>query len=356
VTKRTLLFATCVPGLGRMVRHQLGAMDGIIITGTGFDGHADVVFFEADSAGRAAALRSRLAEDIFAEIGRASRTGGAGAVRVASMAWQPDAVQRALSVWAAEVRPLAASMTFRVLARVLSDTRFQRTDLRQALAGLVARDKPRWRFADPAQLDISIVEFHDGQYAAGLRLGSAAGRPPERRDDGRPATLPPTVAAAMVALAGAPGAGGNARGSLIDPCCGAGTILAEALAAGWVAEGTDIDDAAVDAALRIAPGASVQLGDARDLLLPDDYAGACVSWLPSGRSEAAGLFQAPSAFEEWSRAALAEMSRVTRRGGAVVLLAPDIPRPAKPSALRLRRQVPIRLGAPKETIWVFRRA
>ena len=34
---------------------------------------------------------------------------------VASMAWQADAVQRALSVWAEEVRPLAGSMTFRVI-------------------------------------------------------------------------------------------------------------------------------------------------------------------------------------------------------------------------------------------------
>ena len=49
-------------------------------------------------------------------------------------------------------------------------------------------------------------------------------------------------------------------------------ILAEAAAAGWAAEGTDIDVAAVDAAARAAPGASVQLGDARELLLPDDYA------------------------------------------------------------------------------------
>ncbi len=346
----------CVPGLGRMLRQRLGAMEGINITGTGFDGSADIVFLEADRASRAFVLRSRLADDIFAEIGRASRTGGGDAVAVASKAWQPDGVQRALSVWADEVRPLAASMTFRVAARVLSETRFRRIDLRRALAGLAVRDKPRWRFADPAQLDIALVEFHDGQYAAGLRLGGSDSRQLGRRDDVRQTALPPTVAAAMVDLAGPPGATGTASGTLIDPCCGAGTVLAEALAAGWTAEGSDIDDAAIAATARAAPAARVQLGDARDLLLPDDYAGACVSWLPFGRFRSPSPLEEPGRWVEWSGAALGELSRITRRGGAIVLLAPDLPRPAIPSALRLRRQVPVRLPGGKETIWVFRHA
>jgi hypothetical protein len=339
-----------------MLRQRLGAMEGINITGTGSDGSADIVFLEADRASRAFVLRSRLAEDIFAEIGRASRTGGADAVAVAREAWQPDGVQRALSVWADEVRPLAASMTFRAVARVLSDTRFRRIDLRRALAGLVVRDKPRWRFADPAQLDISLMEFHDGQYAAGLRLGGSYSRQLGRRDDALSTALPPTVAAAMVDLAGLPGATGTASGTLVDPCCGVGAVLAEALAAGWTAEGSDIDDAAISATAMAAPGASIQLGDARDLLLPDDYAGACVSWLPFRRYQSSSLFEEPGRWEDWTGAALAEMSRITCRGGAVVLLAPDLPRPAIPSALRLRRQMPVRLPSGKETIWVFRRA
>jgi len=326
-----------------MLRRQVGAIDGINITGTGSDGHRDIVFLEADRASRAYLLRSRLAEDVFAEIGRASRAGDAGAVAVAAAAWQPDSVQRALSVWADEVRPLASSMTFRVSAHVRSESRFRRADLRRALADLIARDKQRWRFADPARLQISIIEFQDGQYVAGLRLGGADGRRPGRHA-AHAAALAPTVAAVMVELAGPP-----SGGTLVDPCCGAGAILAEALAAGWTAEGTDIDDAAVDAAAETAPGAVVQLGDARDLLLPDDYADACVSWLPAAH------FQAHGAWERWCRPALAEMSRVTRSGGAVVLLSPALPRSATPAALRLRRQAPVRLPTGDETIWVLAR-
>ena len=267
--RRLRLFATCAPGLGRMLRRQLDSVHGIDVTGTGFDGRADVVFFEADRVGRAEALRSRLAADIVAEIGRANRAGGAGAAAVARMAWQPDAVQRALSVWASEIRPLAGSMTFRVSARVLSEARFPRTDLRRALADLIARDKPRWRLADDAQLEIWISEFHDGQYVTGLRLGGAATPQRPGREPDRQSALRTTVAAAMVDLAGSPGPAGQAAGTLLDPCCGAGAILAEALAAGWAAEGTDISAAEIEAAARTAPGAHVQLGDARELLLPD---------------------------------------------------------------------------------------
>jgi hypothetical protein len=349
--RRTRLFATCVPGLGRMLRRQLDAIDGIDVTGTGFDGRADIVFFEADRAGRAEAARSRLAEDVFAEIGRASRAGGASAAAVASTAWQPDSVQRALSVWGDEVRPLAGSMTFRVIVRVLSEARFLRTDLRRALAGLIARDRPRWRFADEAQLEIWISEFHDGQYVTALRLSGAGTRQHAGREAERRGGLPPTVAAAMVNLAGSPPAAGPADRTLLDPCCGSGTILAEALAVGWAAEGTDIDGAAIEAAARTAPGASVQLGDGTQVLLPDASVGACVSNLSIGQQ-----FRVPAGWQDWAAVVLAEMNRVTRSGGSVVVLAPELPRAAIPSALRLRKQVPVRPAGMAVSIWVLHRA
>jgi hypothetical protein len=349
--RRSRLFAICVPGLGRMVRRELEAI-GAHVTGTGSDGRADIIFFEADWAGRAEALQSRLAEEMFAEIGRASRAGGSGPTAIASTAWQRDGVQRALSVWADEVRPLAGSMTFRVSARVLTESRFRRLDLRRAMSDVIAADKPRWKFAEPAQLEISISEWHDGQYVAGLRLSGARAPASARQHsagfDGAVAgTLPRTVVAAMVQLAGPPGRARQPGGTLLDPCCGAGQILAEALAAGWAADGSDSDPGAVEAAMRIAPGASVHLGDARDLLLPDDCVGACVSWLPG---------RAPGRWQDWAEAVLTEISRVTRSAGSVILLAPELPRPAVPGTLRLRRQVPIRLAGRRHSIWVFRRA
>jgi 23S rRNA G2445 N2-methylase RlmL len=342
--RQTSLYASCVPGLGRMLRRQLDA-DGTTITGTGSDGRSQLVFLAADRAGRAALMRSRLAESVFAEIGRASRAGGAGPGAVAALACKPDGLQRALSVWAEEVAPLSASMTFRVIARVRSQSRFLRSELRRAMRAMIARDKPRWRLADPAELEIWISEWHDGQYVAGLRLSGAGRRQHGSRTAGRPGALPPTVAAAMVQLAGEP------RGMLFDPCCGQGTILAEALAAGWAADGTDIDPAAVEAAGRNAPAATVQLGDARELLVPDASVGACTVKLPAGPQR-----QPSGDWQDWAGAVLSELSRVTRTGGAVVVLAPDLPRPAIPGALRLRKTVPIGLPGAASTIWAFRRA
>jgi len=351
--RRSRLFATCVPGLGRLLRRQLESADAVAATGTGSDGRADIVFVEADRAGRAEVLRSRLAEQVFAEIGRANRAGARGPGAIASMAWQGEAVQRALSVWADEVRPLAGSMTFRVTARVRSEARFRRTDLRRAMSDVISADKPRWKFADPAQLEISINEWHDGQYVAGLRLtdrsrrNGAGYRVAAREGAGASGALPLSVAAAMVQLAGPPGPARRPAGTLLDPCCGPGPILAEALAGGWTADGSDIDAGAVEAARLTAPAASVHLGDARELLLPDDCVGACVSWLPG---------RVADGWQDWAEAVLAELSRVTRSGGSVVLLAPEMPQSAVPGSLRLRRQVPIQLVGRRTSIWVFRRA
>jgi SAM-dependent methyltransferase len=348
------MFATCAPGIGRLLRRQLAAVDGVDVTGTGFDGQSDIVFFDTDRAGRAHALRSRLAEDVFAEIGRAShgrvvslgREARAGAV--ASMAWQERAVERALSVFAEEVRQLSGSMTYRVTAQVRMQTRLRRPDLRRAMAAVIDADKPRWKFADPAQLEFRLSEWHDGQYVAGLQIGSATPRRTERRAE-QSGPLPATVAAAMVQLAGEEaGASPGPRGRvLLDPCCGAGAILAEASAAGWVAEGSDIDPVAVQTASRAAAGASVQLGDARELLVADDCVSACVSWLP-GRT--------PESWPSFAGEVLAELSRVTHSGGRVVLLAPDLPQAVIPGALRLRKQIPVQLPGATMSIWVFHRA
>ncbi len=342
--RQTPLFASCVRGLGRMLRREPES-DGTTVTGTGSDGRMEMVFFAADRAGRSALMRSRLAEDVFAEIGRANRAGGAGPSAVAAMAWQPDAVQRALSVWAEEVSPLSASMKYRVIARVRSERKFLRSDLRQAMTAIIGKDRPRWTLAGDAQLEIWITEWQDGQYVAGLRLSGAGTRQHGHRSADRPGAMVPTLAAAMVQLAGYP------RGVLLDPCCGQGTILGEALAVGWAAEGTDIDPAAVEAAGRTAPAATVQLGDARELLLPDESVGACVSRLPAGAQR-----QLPGGWQVWAGAVLSELSRVTRTGGAVVVLAPELPRGAIPGSLRLRKTVPVRLAGVASAIWAFRRA
>lgn len=338
------MFVTAVPGLGPMVRRELGRLPGVEVRDSGFDGRSDVVMFEMTRQSRSAVIDLGLAEDVFIEVGRTLRAEGDRPGWIAGQLWRPKRVQRALSVWAEEVRPLAGTMTFRVIARVLQERSFLRTDLRRQLTRAIQRDRPRWRVEDPAQIEVWVSEYAQGQFVAGLRLSDQRMRQHGSRAVERQGALRPTVARAMVLLAGEPG------GVALDPCCGSGTILREALAAGWDARGLDIDPDAVRAARRNAPGADVRVGDARSLELADRSVAACVSNLPFGRQ-----YSVQGDIHAWLRSVLGEMARVTRQGGQVILLVPQLPRAVVPGTLPLRDRFRIRLLGTATTIWVFDR-
>lgn len=346
------MFATVVPGLAPILVRELHRIPGIEVTDQGFDGRSDVVAFQATRSDRAAVLDLGLSEDVFVEVGRALRTDGDQPAWIAGRIWRPERVSRALSVWAEQVRPLRATMTYRVISRVLQERSFLRTDLRRHLTETIRRDRPRWRTEDPGQVEVWIVEYRRGRFLCGLRLSSVKMRQHNGRRVERPGALRPTVANAMVKLAGTPG------GVLLDPCCGSGTILAEATASGWVARGSDIDPDAVHTARRNlagtgrgdAPGVDIEVGDVRSLALPDDSVTACVANLPFGKQY--GVAGSPTT---WLRAALSELARVTRPGGRIVLLVPEIPAAAVPTALRRCGRYPLRLLGTKTAIWAYDR-
>ncbi len=344
------MFATVVPGLAPILVRELQRIPGIDVTDQGFDGRSDVVAFQATRSDRAAVLELGLSEDVFVEVGRALRADGDQPAWIAGRIWRPERVSRALSVWAEQVRPLRAAMTFRVISRVLQERSFLRTDLRRHLTEAIRRDRPRWRTEDPGQVEVWIVEYRQGRFLCGLRLSSAKMRQHNGRHVERPGALRPTVANAMVKLAGRP------SGVLLDPCCGSGTILAEATASGWATQGSDIDPDAVRTARRNlagvgnGQGVAVEVGDVRSLALPDGSVTACVANLPFGRQY--GMDGSPAT---WLRAALSELTRVTRPGGRIVLLVPEIPRAAVPAALRARGRYPLRLLGMKTAIWAYDR-
>jgi 23S rRNA G2445 N2-methylase RlmL len=340
----TRRFVTAVPGLGPMVSRQLGGLPGIVVGESGFDGRSDVVLFETTRESRSAVMDLRLAEDVFVEVGHTLRGEGDKSGWIVGRLWRPERVQRALSVWAEEVRPLAGTMTFRVIARVLQERSFRRTDLRRQLIRAIQRDRPRWRLEDPAQIEVWVGEYAPGRFVAGLRLSDERMRQHDGRTVERRGALRPTVASAMVLLAGEP------SGVLLDPCCGSGTILREALAAGWQARGLDIDDEAVRAARRNAAAADVRAGDARKLGLASQSVESCVSNLPFGQQ-----YTIQGGLHSWLRSVLGEMARVTRPGGRVVVLVPQLPHAVVPGSLRLQDWVRIRLLGTRTTIWAYDR-
>jgi 23S rRNA G2445 N2-methylase RlmL len=292
-------FATTLPGLGRLLRQEIDAHPDLESVGElGHDGRADIVFFRMRRGARPEFAAVRLAEDVFVTL---THTGSGPPRRVVDSLITRADLERGLSVWTRFVRHLHSSMTYRVIARVLDESRFKRTELRDAVITAVAAHRPRWRVADPAQLELWVLEYAQGIFVAGLRLSDkrmrqhGSGRPIERHG-----ALRPVVAAAMIRLAG------QSPGRLLDPCCGSGTLLEEALAVGWEAVGSDLDAEAVGIARQNVPRAVVDRADV--LALPHDDAtfDAVASNLPFGRQF---TVQDPA---RWLRQALAEMARVTR--------------------------------------------
>jgi SAM-dependent methyltransferase len=318
----------------------------------GFDGRADIVFFRVRRGARLPLDGLRLAEDVFVVISGAS-AGPPG--RVAASLITRDGLERALSVRAGYVGHLSSSMTFRVIARVADESLFQRTDLRHAVERAIGASRPRWRIADPAGLEVWVAEHRRGRYVSGLRLSDKRLRQHGRgRASERQGALRPVVAAAMVRLAGV------APGRLLDPCCGSGTIVAEAVAAGWDAGGSDIDEDAVSAARVNSPGAVIQRADALHLPHTDGQFDAVVANLPFGRQfrlldgERRAGGSAARSPAGGVRGVLQEAARVTSPGGRVVILHPP-PVPDQPAGLVLADSYPLRLLGVATRIWVFDR-
>jgi SAM-dependent methyltransferase len=335
------MFASVVPGMTALVTEQLQRLPGVRVTDAGFDGRADLILFEAGPGSRSALWSLRTIEDLFVEVGRTLRASGDKPHWTAQRVWRPQRVERALAAWSRENRGPARPVTYRVIARVLQERSFLRSDLRRALTTAIGKDKPAWKVTDPARLEVWISEYQPGRLVAGLRLSARRMRQHDGREVERPGALRPTVAAMMVSLAGEPG------GTLLDPCCGAGTILAEATATGWPEVlGGDIDPGAVRAAQRNAPGAVVTPADARRTGLPGESVTAVVSNLPFGQQ-----YEVEGDMAAWLTTVLAELARVTRPGGRVILLTPALPRSVIPPSLRVAARHQIRLLGTRTTLW-----
>jgi len=342
----TRMFAAVVPGMAALAARDLTRLPGTGVTSSGFDGRSDLILLDVARRHQAGLWSLRTIEDLFVEVGRTTRASGDQPQVIAERVWRRERLEKALSIWSARLGPLTGAMTYRVIVRVLDERSFLRTELRRALTQAIAQDRPRWKVADPARIEVWISEYRPGYLVAGLRLSDRAMRQHEGREVERHGALRPTVAAMMVSLAGDP------HGPLLDPCCGSGTILSEALAVGWPeVRGRDIDPGAVTAARQNVPRAELAAADVRTIDLPTASAGAVVSNLPFGRQ-----YELPGTAAGWLTAALAEIGRVTRPGGRVVLLAPDIPDAAVPGTLRITDRTPLRLLGMNTTLWILHRA
>jgi 23S rRNA G2445 N2-methylase RlmL len=171
----------------------------------------------------------------------------------------------------------------------------------------------------------AAVEFwltiHGSTAICGLRLSDRVMRHRSYKLEHRPASLRPTIAAAMIRLAEV-----RPRHIVLDPMCGAGTLLAERLVAAreirggctpvW---GGDVEFSAVRAAavnLRRLGSALLSRWDARRLPLGSHAVDRIVTNPPFGKQ-----LGRPEAIGSLYDTIVREYDRVLRPGGQAVLIA-----------------------------------
>jgi 23S rRNA G2445 N2-methylase RlmL len=211
--------------------------------------------------------------------------------------------------------------TYHLVAQMEGHHGYLRRDARKALAqGLAGKLPASWR---PAEENAAVEVWLtiDGATAVcGLRLSDRTMRHRTYKLEHRRASLRPTMAAAMVRL-------GEARPShvVLDPMCGAGTLLAEQLDAfartrsfTAVVSGGDIDFEAVRAAstnLRRLGSCRLAHWDATRLPLASADIDRILSNPPFGKQLAS-----PEQVGPLYRNMIREYDRVLRPGGLAVLL------------------------------------
>ena len=370
-------FARVTSGLEQLAWHDIERRCNARLIGFG---HRRIDFVYAGTP--AALLDLRSVDDIYvyaACLTGFDRTRASLARLTAKIA--PMDLLPALEICAA-VRPIGAAPTYRVTASHLGRRNYSRYDIEGAVATALTGNLP-WRFVlndaeeQEPELDLRVL-LEDDWALLGLRLG---GLPLHRRAykvASRPGSLKPPVAYCLGLLAAlAPGA------VVLDPACGAGTILVEsaALVSSSIICGGDLDPAALETAqanLQAAgvdallielsagfdprrfdrvnnadlPIALLYLGDATDMHLADRTVDGVLSNLPWGKQVTPETDLAPL-----YRGILTTAERVLIPGGRAVLLtdqtAPLLAALEACPALQLSSALQISLYGRHPTIYVL---
>lgn len=294
-----------------------------------------------------ALLALRTVDDLFIRL---AEWHGVGHQRVALATLHQ--LSQELDLWPAagvhgQISRLSDRPSFSVSANFVGRRNYTVDEIKQAVAaGIEAISGWAYQADDQAsEINIRLFMEHEQVYV-GMRLGE---RPLYKRPYKQAhvlGSLKPSVAAALLRMARV-----RAGERVLDPCCGAGTILVEAALMGAHAQGGDSAAAALDAAQANGRAAAVeidlQLWDARRLPLDTGAVEHVVTNLPWGRQIEIEVEPAQF-YGEVCR----EIQRVLAGHGSVALLT-TLPHFVVLPALRRAAERTISLFGQQATVLVF---
>jgi 23S rRNA G2445 N2-methylase RlmL len=336
------LFAVTNRGIEAISAEEMAQIRGIQITQVGYRR------VHANFSGQVAQLLGlRTVDDLFIQLAEWQGIGPhrSTLARLEQLALDLDLWQ-AVNV-RAEVQLLSDTPTFSVSANFVGRRNYTASEIKLAIAKSVETISG-WRYAeDDRHSDINLRLFIEHERAwVGMRLASTPLYKRAYKQENLPGSLKPSVAAALNLLAQS-----SPQQHLLDPCCGAGTILIEAAALGYHAIGGDLDAAAIaaahDNALAAGVSIDVQTWDARALPLNNAAVDRIVTNLPWGRQ-----VEVDATLEHFYQEACAEMERVLSGGGRIVLLT-NLPNLIDFPTLTVEKQIEISLFGQQPTILVY---
>ncbi len=241
---------------------------------------------------------------------------GQDALRVLHSATVNSDLTQALATWR-RTHSGARPRTWRVVSQMTGSYDFRRVDAGEAVVSALKHIMPHGMHKVKDDADVEVwLWLGGGDVLIGLRLSDANMRHRSYKREHLPASLRPTVAAAMSWLARP-----TPEDIVLDPFCGAGTILIErALLAPVSREvGGDMRSEAITMARRNARAADVAVSwhvwDAQALPLDDASVTRVITNLPFGKQ-----IDTPEGNERLYTAVMRQFSRVLQADGLLVTL------------------------------------